>query len=96
MTKKAEPYHPISSRLWNSSVILGMAVEIMVCDLRRLVSIAFFPLDTEKQRISWIYLRNREKPVAVFVSICSSLLFLVGVEWKGKGKGRIYLPRKSP
>jgi len=29
--KKAEPYQPISCKLLNSSVILGMAVEMMVC-----------------------------------------------------------------
>ena len=29
--KKAEPYQPMSCRLLNSSVILGMAVEMMVC-----------------------------------------------------------------
>jgi hypothetical protein len=31
--RRAEPYQPIELRLWNSSVILGMAVAIMVCDL---------------------------------------------------------------
>lgn len=30
VTKKAEPYQAMSSRLWNSSVILGMAVERIV------------------------------------------------------------------
>jgi hypothetical protein len=28
--KNAEPYHEMSSRLWNSSVIFGMAVATMV------------------------------------------------------------------
>lgn len=28
--KRAEAYHPTSFRLWNSSVIIGIAVEMMV------------------------------------------------------------------
>ena len=31
--RKADPYQPIELRLWNSSVILGMAVAIMVYKL---------------------------------------------------------------
>lgn len=30
--RKPEPYHPTWSRLWNSRVILGMAVAMILCD----------------------------------------------------------------
>ena len=33
--RNTEPYQPIKSRLWNSSVILGMAVATIVCGNKR-------------------------------------------------------------